>query len=422
MLYFLVVAYCFFDLCMAILYPSPNPINIKNLNKRLILEMIRFTPGGISRAEIARQMDLTRAAISTIVDDFLKAELVREAEAGPATGGRRPILLEINPRRGIVAGVDVGATHLGLVITDFNAHVIGDLEVPFDIRTGPEAALPEIDNRLRELAVSLGCSFEDVLAVGVGVPGPVVADTGAVSAPPIMPGWDDFPIRDRLQSLWNVPVSLNNDAELGALGEWAYGAGRGERHLAYIKVGSGVGAGLLLDGRIYRGVTGCAGEIGHITLLENGPLCSCGNRGCLEAIAGGAAIARKAQEAVRAGRRTQLGALTPVEAITAKEVASAARLGDLVSQQIVAEAGSYLGIAIAGVVNLFNPGMIIVGGGISQMGDLLLEPLRQTVRERSLRSAAQAVRITSAMLGRRSSGMGAIVQAVNVALHQLTEC
>jgi glucokinase len=167
-----------------------------------------------------------------------------------------------------------------------------------------------------------------------------------------MPGWDGYPIRDYLHKLWGCPVSLNNDAELGALGEWAFGAGRIKRHMAYIKVGSGVGAGLILDGRIYRGASGLAGEIGHLTIQQNGPQCSCGNYGCLEALAGGAAIARNAQEAVQSGKRTQLAGIRPIEQITARDVGNAARLGDLAAQQIVAEAGSYLGIAVAGVVNL----------------------------------------------------------------------
>jgi glucokinase len=248
-----------------------------------------------------------------------------------------------------------------------------------------------------------------------------VAELGLVSAPPIMPGWDNFPIRDHLQELWDIPVSLDNDADLGALGEWAYGAARGEKDVAYIKVGSGIGSGLLLDGRIYRGATGCAGEIGHITIRDNGPLCSCGSYGCLESMAGGQAIARKAREAVLAGRRTQLAAIQPVENITAHDVADATRMGDLVAQQIVAEAGSYLGIAIASMVNLINPAMVVVGGGVAQLGDLLLEPIRKTVRTRSLRSAAQAVRITAATLGRRSSSMGAVVQALNTAIHQILE-
>ncbi len=190
--------------------------------------------------------------------------------------------------------------------------------------------------------------------------------------------------------------------------------------MAYIKVGTGVGAGLLLDGKIYTGASGCAGEIGHITIRDNGPLCSCGNYGCLEAMAGGGAIAQKARAAVKAGRRTQLAMIGDVNQITALDVARAARLGDLVAQQIMAEAGGYLGIAIASLVNLFNPSMVVIGGGVAQIGDLLLDPIRQAVRERSLRSAAQAVRISAAVLGRRSTSMGAVVQALNLALDQLT--
>lgn len=403
-------------------YASPFAnCTTKNLNRRVILDLIRFTPGGISRVELARQIDLTRSTVSTIVGDLLNDGLVREAESGPASGGRRPILLELNPQRGFVAGVDMGATHLSMVVTDFSSRVLYEEEVPFDVKLPPAACLDQVDAHLRGLLAKANLSLANLLAVGVGVPGPVVAEAGIVSAPPIMPGWDSYPIRQSLQERWRCPVSLNNDAELGALGEWAYGAGRVRRHLAYIKVGSGIGAGLILEGRIYRGATGCAGEIGHVTIRDNGPLCSCGSRGCLEAMAGGIAIARKGIEAVQSGRRTQLHNISPIESMTTRDVAEAARLGDLVAQQIVTEAGGYLGIAIASLVNLYNPSMVVVGGGVAQMGDLLLDPIRQAVRERSLRPAAQAVRITAAVLGRRSSSMGAIVQAVDTALNTLLE-
>jgi glucokinase-like ROK family protein len=395
-----------------------QPHNFKHYNKFIILDMIRFTPGGISRAEIARQTDLTRAAISTIIDDFILRQLVRETSQGLAKSGRKPILLELDPACGCVVGVDIGASHTSIVVADFSAHVLCEVEFPQDINLGPGVCLPEVDSRLRQVLAHLNLGFNNVLAIGVGVPGPVVSEAGAVSAPPIMPGWDHFPIRDHLHRLWGVSVSLNNDAELGALGEWAYGAGRGSNHLAYIKVGTGVGSGLLLDGQVYRGATGCAGEIGHITIQENGPLCSCGSYGCLEALAGGRAIARKAREAVLSGKRTQLATIDPIEAISARDVAEAARLGDLVAQQIVTMAGGYLGIAIADLVNLFNPSLVVIGGGVAQIGDLLLEPIRRVVRERSLRPAAQTARITAAVLGRRSSSMGAIVQAISLALHQ----
>jgi predicted NBD/HSP70 family sugar kinase len=236
-----------------------------------------------------------------------------------------------------------------------------------------------------------------------------------------MPGWDHYPIRDHLRDLWGVPVSLGNDAEYGALGEWAYGAGRDETNLVYVKVGSGIGVGLMIGGAIYRGSSGAAGEIGHITIDERGPRCSCGNRGCLDAVAGGRAIAMNAIRAVRLGEQTRLTNIQPIESLTAWDVGEAARLGDLVAQRIVSDAGANLGIAIANTVNLINPGMVIVGGGVAQMGDLLLEPIRRAVTERCLTASANSVRITTATLGRRATSVGAVVQALTVALHTMTE-
>jgi glucokinase-like ROK family protein len=394
--------------------------SVKNINKHAIIDLIRFTPGGISRVELARQIGLTRAAITTIVNDLQADGIVREV-GNQQAGGRRPIELEINPGVGCVVGVDMGATHVTLILADYSARVIQDMHMPLDINLGPQVCLSQVDSYLLELVKIAGLTLKDIKAVGIGVPGPIVAEAGMVSGPPIMPGWDGFPIRDTLQAKWNCPVTLNNDAELGALGEWAYGAGRGERDLAYIKVGVGIGAGLLLDGRIYRGITGSAGEIGHITIEENGPECQCGNRGCLEALAGGRAISLRAIEAVRKGQRTLLVEKVPPESITPQDVISAARRGDLLSQQIVAEAGAHLGTAIASLVNLFNPSMVVIGGGVAQIGDLLLEPIRRTVQQRSLRVASRAVRITAALLGRRSSGMGAVVQALSLVLHQTAE-
>ena len=402
------------------MYPSLTDCNVKNINKRISLDLIRFTPGGISRSELARQLGLTRAAVTTIIGDMIDSGLVYETDDGPATGGRRPIMLELDPRRGYLMGVDLGASHYSLVVTDFAGRVLNEAEARLDIRMDPVAYLSNIDEAARRMLGDVQLRIDEVLAIGMGVPGPISSAAGTVVAPPIMPGWDKYPIRLNAQELWGRPVSLNNDAELGALGEWAHGAGRGERHLAYIKVGTGVGAGLLLDGKIFQGATGCAGEIGHVTVRDNGPLCTCGNYGCLESVAGGGAIAKKAREAVLAGKRTQLANIHPADAITARDVAHAARLGDLVAQQIIAEAGGYLGIGIASLVNMFNPSMIVIGGGVAQVGDLLLDPIRQVVRDRSLRSAAQAVRITAAVLGRRSSSMGAVVQALNIALDQLT--
>jgi glucokinase-like ROK family protein len=385
------------------------------------LDLIRFTPGGISRVELAQRLALTRAAVTPIVNDLMDTELIHEVESRVASSGRPPILLSVNAGRGTVAGIDMGATHLTIILANFSAQVLVEKEIPFDIANGPEACLDQTDHLLKELLQSVNLSIGELAAVGMGVPGPIVTEAGMVLAPPIMPGWDQFPIRATLEKRWGHTVSLNNDAELGALGEWAYGADRGASNMAYIKIGTGVGAGLLIDGQIYHGATGSAGEIGHITIEENGPLCNCGNRGCLETLTGGKAIARIAQEMVKKNARTALAEIQPVERITAIDVADAARRGDRVAQQILVTAGDHLGIAIAGLVNLFNPDSIVVGGGVAQIGDLFLEPVRKAVIKRSLPAAAQAVRITTALLGRRSSGMGAVVQAASTALHQIAE-
>jgi glucokinase-like ROK family protein len=397
-----------------------NEYNTKQYHKRLSLDLIRFTPGGISRAELSRQIGITRSAVTTIVNDLMSIGLVREAEDGHTASGRPPILLEINPRRGYLIGIDIGATHISTLVTDFSSNVIYEVENSFDIKVAPELGLQQVDHCLQSTLKELQLDLRAVIGIGVGVPGPVISAEGNVGSPPLMPGWDRYPIRARLEGKWGRPISLGNDAELGALGEWAHGAGRGEQNLAYIKVGTGVGAGFLLNGKIYRGATGSAGEIGHITIQENGPQCACGNYGCLEALAGGNAIARQAQQAVRSGRRTQLATIDPVESITARDVASAARRGDHVAQKIIMEAGTYLGIGIASLVNLINPGLVVIGGGVAQTGDLLLQPLRQVVQQRSLASVTQVVRISTAVLGRRSTSMGAVVQSLDRVLDQLT--
>lgn len=212
---------------------------------------------------------------------------------------------------------------------------------------------------------------------------------------------------------------IDNDADLGALGEWTYGAGRGESYLAYVKVGTGIGCGVLMHGRTYHGARGTAGEIGHVTINADGPPCTCGNYGCLEAMAGGRAIAQRAQLAVMAGQRTSLADIAPLDSLTARQVAEAAGQGDGVALQLMADAGRYLGIAIASLINLFNPSLVVMGGGVAQSGDCFMEPVHATVRERCLASSLQAARIVPAALGSRSTVLGAVALALDWTFEQL---
>lgn len=405
---------------MSAFYWLPENQNVRNFNKHAAVDLIRFAEHGISRADLADQMGLTRAAVTIIINDLISNGIILNTESRSTASGRPPVALEINPDQGLVAAVDIGAMHLSVALGDFSARILEEIEVPFRVDRGARECLQEADNILNQLLQKRGSKTSSLASVGVGVPGPVIAEKGIVMAPPIMPGWDRFPIRHTLEGQWGTSVTLNNDAELGALGEWAYGAGRGERNVAFIKVGSGIGAGLIINRQIYGGSTGSAGEIGHLTIDENGPLCACGNHGCLEAFAGGHAIASQARKLVASGRRTLLSEIK-TDSITAGDVAEAARRGDLLAQEIIKRSGTFIGIAIAGLINLFNPGTVIIGGGVAQVGDLLTSPIRQAVRERSLRASEHSVRITTAMLGRRSSLIGALVQAINVGIHTMIE-
>jgi len=241
------------------------------------VDLIRFAGRGLSRTDIAEELGLTRAGVTIIVNDLIDNGIILEKESRTTPSGRPPVVLELNPRCGLVAAVDMGATHLSVALGDNLARIIEETERPFRIADGPEKCLEEVNQTLQEVAAKCKVAIKDLSAVGVSVPGPVVTDAGMVMSPPIMPGWDRYPIRDTLEKLWDVSVTINNDADLGALGEWAYGAGRGEEDLAFIKVGSGIGAGLIINRHIFVGSTGSAGEIGHLTIDENGPRCTCGN-------------------------------------------------------------------------------------------------------------------------------------------------
>ncbi len=374
----------------------------------------------MSRTDIAEELRLTRAGVTIIINDLIGSGIIRETESRSTPSGRPPVVLEIDPERGLVAAIDIGASHLSIAVGDITCHIFEETERPFNIADGPEVCLQTVATLLEVIVNKCGLKIKDLSAIGISVPGPVITDAGMVMAPPIMPGWDRFPIRESLEKLWAVPVTLNNDADLGALGEWAYGAGRGEKNIAFIKVGSGIGAGIIINHQILVGASGSAGEIGHLTIDTNGPLCTCGNNGCLEAFASGRAIEIQARKLVESGKRTLLSEHNP-KTISVKDVADAARRGDLVSQDILNSSGIFIGIAIAGLINLINPGVVIIGGGVAESGDLLTAPIRKMVKERSLRASEHAVRITTAMLGRRSTLIGAMVQANSVAIHNMVE-
>lgn len=297
--------------------------------------------------------------------------------------------------------VDIGGTQIRAA-----CYLDGQLE-PLKIErraTQREGVSPEenLCLAIRSVWPDLG----DVIAIGVASPGPLEQSQGLIITTPNIPQWRWFPIVDFLVSEFKVPVALDNDANLAALGEWKFGAGRGHHHLVYLTVSTGIGGGIITEDRVLRGSRGLAGELGHITILPDGPVCGCGQRGHLEALASGTAISRIAYEAMLKGENTILPGGSPP---TAKQIAQAAIAGDKLSTRVIAQAGTYLGIALADFLHIFNPSIIIIGGGVSRSGDAFFKPLHKALRERALsQEYLTGLSIVTAALGDDPGLLGAL--------------
>lgn len=372
---------------------------MREFNESLVLNLIRQT-GRISRTDIASHTHLSRSTVSSIVNDLLAANLVCEVGTGHSRGGRRPIMIEFNGQAGYVIGVDLGATHLMVLLSDLEAQAVVRVASPFVVEEGPKLGLERIAQAIEQALQEAGLGMERIFGVGIGVPGPLDFATGKPIFPPIMPGWHDTPIRERLRERLNKPVYLDNDANLGAIGEYWWGGGRGARNVAFIKVGTGIGCGLIIEGQIYRGEIGSAGEIGHAVIDPHGARCRCGSSGCLETMAAAPAILQAARDAGLA--------VAGQPFCTILDLISAARNGDERARGLFEQAGRLIGTALTSLVNLLNPGIIVVGGGVARAGPFLLEPLRETVHDRALPVAGRGTRIVASELGADAIAIGAV--------------
>ncbi len=300
------------------------------------------------------------------------------------------------------AAVDLGGSWIRVGVVGPDGEVVRVVRVPTP-QTGPEA----VADRVAELVRGLGPLPAG--PVGVAVPGPLSVREGVVFQPPNLRGWKEVPFRQMLEDRLGRPVVLENDANAAAVGEWWRGAGQGARHLVYVTVSTGVGGGLVLDGRLYRGATDTAGEIGHVVVDPQGPVCSCGRVGHLEGLASGPAIARWTAERIHEGQPSVLAGREP---FSAREVAEAAEAGDLLAQEAFRRAGRYLGWAVAGLVNLLNPEVVVVGGGVARAGRWLFEPLQEAARQSSFERPWKAVRVVPAALDEHAGLVGAAYVAV----------
>jgi predicted NBD/HSP70 family sugar kinase len=377
--------------------------SLRRLNRRRVINALR-EQGLVSRAEIARRTGLSRTTVSSLVSELQSDGLVVEREEPGAAhgeqGGRPPILLSFDASAGAALGIDFGHSHVRVAVSDLSSNILAERAAPMDIdhesHEGLDIALELIDEALDEA----GVDRSRLIGAGLGLPGPIQAD-GVIGSSAILPGWVGVAAEEEMRSRLDVPVSVDNDANLGALAEFTQGAGRGATDLVYVKVSSGIGAGLILGGRLYRGAGGMAGELGHVLVEPEGAVCRCGNRGCLETLAATGALLEML--------RRSHGEMTVAEMLRL------AHDGDLGCRRVIADAGRVVGSAAAFVFNLLNPQRLVVGGDLAEAGDLLLDGVRSSLRLAALPAAADHAGVVAGVLGERAQVVGAIALAVGAA-------
>ena len=361
--------------------------------------------GPLSRTQLADSLEVSRTTIAVEVGRLGELGLVHEVGPAASRGGRRSTIVDLHPDL-VFVGISIGATGMTVGLTDGRLAVRAQRSCASDVREGPEGVLECAVALARELLAEIG--VERPVGAGIGVPGPVDFDRGISVSPPIMPGWDGYPVRDVVSRALGCPALLDNDVNVLAAGELHAGVARSSRDFLFVKIGTGIGCGLVVDGRVYRGVDGCAGDIGHIRVEETGPTCACGNAGCLEAFAGGAAVARDATTAARSGRSPGLAALLAERGVlTAADVGQAATHGDAVALELVRESGRRVGQVLASLVSFVNPGLIVIGGGLTGVGHSLLAEIRSVTYRRSLPLATGNLPIVLSELGDEGGVVGA---------------
>lgn len=366
--------------------------SLHRANLERVVRAVRMA-GSLTQAEIARGTGLSAATVSNIVRELKDGGTV---EVTPTSaGGRRARSVSLSGDAGIVIGVDFGHTHLRVAVGNLAHQVLAEESEPLDVDASSAQGFGRAEQLVKRLIETTGISPGKVIGVGLGVPGPIDVESGTLGSTSILPGWTGINPSEELAARLGVPVYVDNDANLGALGELVWGSGRGVKDLAYIKVASGVGAGLVIDGHIYRGPGGTAGEIGHITLDESGPVCRCGNRGCLETFT----AARYVLPLLRPSHGPDL---------TMERVVQLAREGDPGCRRVIGDVGRHIGSGVANLCNLLNPSRVVLGGSLAEAGELVLAPIRDSVSRYAIPSAGRQLSVLPGALGARAEVLGAL--------------
>jgi predicted NBD/HSP70 family sugar kinase len=373
---------------------------LRDRNRERVLGTLRER-GRISQADIARITGLSRTTVHTLVSELKDSGALHEVEVGvpDSRGGRPAVLLMLRDSSLAVVGIDFGHSHVGVAVADIGHNVLAERRCDLDVSHNAEKALDTATRMVDEVLAEARVERKSVIGAGIGIPGPVDRAQGAVGSATILPGWIGLRIGSAMQDRLAMPVEIENDANLGALAELTWGAGRECSNFAYVKVATGIGAGLVIGGKLLRGASGTAGEIGHTTLDEAGALCYCGNRGCLETVASGPAI-------------IELVGLINGEVPTLSQIVDLAAAGELRCHRAIADAGHEIGVAIAGLCNLINPERVVVGGLLSRTGEVLLHPMRESIRRHAVLAAAEKLEVVPAVFVERAELLGSLALAL----------
>ncbi len=379
-----------------------------NPKYNLILDTVRkFEPLG--RCDIAKITGLSGAAVTKLVRDLIQKSFLKEDGFGASKGGRYPVLLKLVPEAMFVVGVDIGAAKMRSVVVDLEANVITGATHPTHPEEGKEKTLKKVMDIINEVVEQSGVNWDKIKGIGIGLSGIIDHKSGVCLFWPDVEGWENVPLKEIVEDKFGLPVQIDDSARTMALAESWCGLAKEVENFIFINLGIGVGAAIFFHSQLYRGTGGTAGELGHMTIDENGPRCSCGNYGCLETLVSGPAIARRARKALKDGVISIMSKLAggKLENVTSEIVVEAAKRGDKLAFNLMEKTGEYLGIGIANAINIFNPQLVIIGAGVSKAGDLILDPLKRTVKKRALQVASSAVEIKISKLGDRSGALGA---------------
>lgn len=400
--------------------PKGNAIYINRLNKIKILGLIREY-GTISRAEIVTKSGLSAPTVTRIVNSLISEEkLVVSIGMGTSNGGRPPILLKFNGEKNYVIGVDLGATTTRGVLSDLNGHFIEEIEFPTRLKDGFEVIMEDMAELIIKLSESKKKSARSkIYGVGIAVAGLVDRKKNIIEYSPNF-NWHKVDILEALRDKIKYPIIFDNVTRLMALGGLCYGKGQKSSNFICVNVGYGIGSGIIVNGELLTGNDGFAGEFGHITIDKESDIqCNCMKYGCLEALASGKAIALTAQSRLARGQESLLNEMCKgdISIVTAKMVADAAKEGDELALNVFKRAMEYIGIGIASLVNLFNPGLIVIGGGVSMAGDLFFDNIREVVSRHVMQSTTRNLQILPVAFGNNAALMGAFSLILNRVLH-----